>query len=60
MRNCKNCGENKWSWRCENGLMEGTCGACGQKTNKFKANGKHNEKKTANCEAPKTPELARA
>ena len=39
MKNCK-CGVNQWQWKCEGGMMQGTCASCGNKTNKFKANGK--------------------
>lgn len=45
MKDCVKCGKNDWSWHCENGFMEGTCRGCGAKTNKFKADGKHREKK---------------
>ena len=40
MKNCEKCGKNNWSWKCENGMMQGKC-ECGEKTNRFKANGKH-------------------
>lgn len=41
MKDCKNCGTNNWTWKCESGMMQGTCAKCGEKTNRFKANGKH-------------------
>ena len=44
MKDCK-CGFNKWKWKCESGMMQGTCQNCGNKTNKFKANGKRNKEK---------------
>jgi hypothetical protein len=40
MKDCSKCGANNWTWKCEGGLMQGTCGQCGEKTNRFKANGK--------------------
>lgn len=58
MKDCKNCGQNNWAWKCEDGMMEGSCITCGAKTNKFKANGKHNHKEQkTNLD---TPEPARA
>lgn len=41
MKDCEQCGINKWNWHCERGMMQGTCSNCGLTTNKFKANGKH-------------------
>jgi len=45
MYNCKKCGNNNWKWKCNNGMMKGTCLSCGEKTNEFKANGKHRKEK---------------
>jgi len=44
MYDCKKCGVNKWKWTCEQGIMQGTCEGCGEKTNKFKAHHKKGEK----------------
>ena len=41
MKDCIKCGKNNWGWKCEGGTMQGTCLECGEKTNKFKASGKH-------------------
>jgi hypothetical protein len=41
MKECTTCKVNSWSWKCEQGMMQGTCLGCGAKTNKFKANGSH-------------------
>lgn len=44
MRDCKNCGQNNWAWKCEKGFMQGTCRGCGEKTNRFRADGRHKKK----------------
>lgn len=48
MKDCSQCGLNKWVWKCEAGMMQGTCSNCGLTTNKFKANGKHNKERGNN------------
>lgn len=54
MYDCKECGKNNWQWACEQGIMQGVCKHCGEKTNKFKA---HTGKKKKDPDTTKETEV---